>query len=268
MITRRFIDVEVKQIHYRECGQGECLLLIHEMPRSSKVFVPLMHRLREHLHVIAPDLPGYGDSELPTERLCMQQYARLLLQMMDQLGIRQFSVLGVHMGASVAVEMAYQAPYRVKKLILNGVPLFQEDERLKLHQNLKAFELEESGGHFQQWWDFFQQKWGKQTSKVVNHDAVMDVMKAGTTYDWGYREAFDYDPEPALRKLKQPIFLLISKEDPLLSKNKLVRQMLQHPEEVVVDVPYHLAQTAPDETAKLVVEFLKNMKLLRRNSHV
>lgn len=255
-IFRRYAVVEGTQIHYRETGAGECLLLIHEMPLSSDVFEPLMQRLGTQLHLIAPDLPGYGDSDPLIKPLTMPQYAGLLLKLMEQTGIGTMSVLGVHGGASVAIEMARQAPERIRSLSLSGVPLFTEEERARLHQNLKPFRYDDNGGHYREWWDFFANKWDASTPKSIIHKAVMNVMKAGPHYDWGYREAFDYDPEPALKELSQPMLLLIAKEDPLVAKNALIRNMLPHAREIIVDVPQHLSQAAPEETAKQLLEFL------------
>lgn len=258
-IYRRYADLEDTQVHYRETGAGECLLLIHEMPLSSEVFEPLMQRLGDKLHLVAPDLPGYGDSDPLHRRFTMPQYATLLLRLMEQRGIAAFSVLGVHGGASVAVEMAHQAPSRVRSLILSGVPLFTEEERVKLHQNLKPFHYDDSGRHYQEWWDFFANKWDPATPKAIIHKAVMNVMKAGPHYDWGYREAFDYDPEPALKQLTQPMLLLIAKEDPLVAKNALIRKMHPHAREVVVNVPQHLSQAAPEETARHITDFISTL---------
>jgi len=255
-IYRRFADLEGVQIHYREAGAGPCLVLIHEMPLSSEVFIPLMPHLREHLHLVAPDLPGYGDSDPLDGRMTMPQYANLLLRMLAAIGIETFSVLGVHGGASVAVEMAHQAPCRVRSLILSGVPLFTEEERIRLHRNLKPFRHEDDGRHFQEWWQYFENKWDPSTPKRIIHRAVMNVMKAGPHYDRGYREAFDYDPEPALRRCRQPILLLVAKEDPLVGKNELILGMHPHAREVIVDVPQHLSQAAPEETARHIREFL------------
>lgn len=257
-IIRRFIEVDNQSIHYREGGQGECLLFIHEMPLSSEVFIPLMNRLKEQMHVVAPDLPGYGDSSPLNERLSISQYASLLLKFMDQANIGYFSIFGVHGGASIAIEMAKQASDRVNKLFLSGVPLFKEEERVKMHQNLKVFTYDDSGNHFQQWWYYFEKKWDETTSKEIIHTAVIDVMKAGPNYDWGYREAFDYNPEPALRELTHPVFLPIAKDDPLVSKNAIILEMLPHAREIMIDVPQHIAQAKPDETAEMILKIIKN----------
>lgn len=259
-VKRRFADLPMTQIHYREAGSGECLLLIHEMPLSSDVFEPLMQRMGEEIHLIAPDLPGNGDSEPLQDKISMEQYAKILLDFMKHINIQRFSIFGVHAGASVAIEMAHQAPERVSKLILSGVPLFTEEERVHLHRNLKDFQYEDTGTHFQEWWDFFQNKWDNQTSKVIIQRAVMNVMKAGPHYDWGYREAFDYDPTDALKQLKHPVFLLVAEQDPLIGKNAAVLKMLPQAIEKVIHVPQHISQAATEETANYALNFLNIKK--------
>lgn len=260
-VKRRFVDLPMSQIHYREAGRGECLLLIHEMPLSSDVFESLMESMSGQFHLIAPDLPGYGDSEPLKNKICISQYATILLDLIKSLNIKQFSIFGVHAGASVAIEMALQAPKQVSKLILSGVPLFTEEERVQLHRNLKDFQYDDSGAHFQGWWDYFQNKWDKQSSKAIIQKAVMNVMKAGPHYDWGYREAFDYDPTAALKQLKHPVFLLIAKQDPLVGKNAVILEMLPQAIEEIIDVPQHITQAATQQTANSITNFLKIRKM-------
>lgn len=256
-ICRRFWNDENFQIHYRESGQGETLVLIHEMPLSSEVFVPLMKSVGNALHLLAIDLPGYGDSDKPDSKLTIQDYANVLNNMLDDLNVQKFSVFGVHGGASIAIELAAKIPHRVENLILSGVPIFTEDERLKLNDNLVPLKFEDSGEHFKFWWENFSKKWDPTTPKKIIHNALIDIMKAGPEYENGYREAFDYNPLPAIEKLEQPIFLPISKADPLIQKNKIVLNLKNLAKEAVIDVPQHIAQLAPEETASLILKFIK-----------
>jgi pimeloyl-ACP methyl ester carboxylesterase len=70
--------------------------------------------------VIAFDLPGFGDSELPREGWSVGDYAELVLEAMDGVGVERFSIVGHSFGARVAIVLASTRPERVERLVLTG----------------------------------------------------------------------------------------------------------------------------------------------------
>jgi len=66
-IAYRRIAVDSIEIFYREAGRsnGPALLLLHGFPTSSHMFRDLIPQLADRFHVIAPDLPGFGQSDMP-----------------------------------------------------------------------------------------------------------------------------------------------------------------------------------------------------------
>ena len=61
-ITRHFIRVGNRRVHYRKAGSGPTLLMVHQSPRSSAEYEPLMEKWAQHFTCIAPDTPGFGQS--------------------------------------------------------------------------------------------------------------------------------------------------------------------------------------------------------------
>ena len=67
-ITSRSADVGGLQIHYLTAGKGPALVLLHGYAETSRMWRPIMPVLAEKFTVIAPDLPGIGDSDIPDGR--------------------------------------------------------------------------------------------------------------------------------------------------------------------------------------------------------
>ena len=60
LITRHFIDINGRQVHYRRAGSGPALLLIHQSPQNSRMWLEMIARYAPHFTVIAADTPGCG----------------------------------------------------------------------------------------------------------------------------------------------------------------------------------------------------------------
>ena len=97
-------------IRLRHGGSGPPLLLVHGNPQNHTCWYKVAARLARHYHVILPDLRGYGDSSLPEPgpehvNFSFRTMAQDLLEMMDQLGYRQFHVAGHDRGARTTHRM-------------------------------------------------------------------------------------------------------------------------------------------------------------------
>lgn len=123
---KAYADTPFGQVHYRSAGpaDGPALLLIHWTPLSGRMYAAHLPLLAERgFRVIAPDLLGYGRSDPRPQTWSIAGWADNLLALLDQLGVADAVVLGGHMGACVAVELALAQPDRVRRLILDGCPL-------------------------------------------------------------------------------------------------------------------------------------------------
>jgi pimeloyl-ACP methyl ester carboxylesterase len=61
----RVTKIEGKRVHYLTAGQGPALILLHGYTQTSRMWRPLIDKLKDKFTVIAPDLPGIGDSDIP-----------------------------------------------------------------------------------------------------------------------------------------------------------------------------------------------------------
>ena len=181
-IKKAFLDTEDGQIFYRIGGEGEPLVLLHMTPRSSDEFKELMTILAPKYRVIAMDLMGLGNSDKPPREYSVADYAKTVILLLDELGIKKCSILGSLTGGYIAGEVAVSYSDRLNKLILCNVHGFDAEEAEKLLQRYsQGFTIKEDGSHLME-------RWLARVDYVgngeLNHRCVLDDLKAfgGTIY--------------------------------------------------------------------------------------
>ncbi len=129
-MKRGYAETPEGQVHFRTEGEGDPLLLLHQAPRSSRMYVNLIPLLSGHYRVIAMDMLGYGNSDPPPEDVGMPDMARNVIHVLDALEIEKCHLFGLHTGSGVAVEATASWPDRMGTLTLYGFPLVEnESER-------------------------------------------------------------------------------------------------------------------------------------------
>ena len=117
-IESRTADVDGLKVHYLIAGQGPAIILLHGYAETSRMWRPLMPRLAQSSTVIAPDLPGIGDSSIPANGMDMTRAANVIHGLARSLGIPNSRVVGHDIGLMVAYAYAAQFPTEVTKLVL------------------------------------------------------------------------------------------------------------------------------------------------------
>jgi pimeloyl-ACP methyl ester carboxylesterase len=117
-IEARTAQVDGVQLHYLTAGHGEALILIHGYAETSRMWRPVIPIFAEHFTVIAPDLPGIGDSEIPKSGLDMKTSATRIHALVKSLGVSKARVVGHDIGLMVAYAYAAQFPSETEKLVL------------------------------------------------------------------------------------------------------------------------------------------------------
>jgi pimeloyl-ACP methyl ester carboxylesterase len=127
-IVSRMATVDGLKLHYLTAGHGpDTVLLLHGYTQTSRMWRPIMPRLAEKFTVIAPDLPGIGDSDIPKDGLDMKNAAVRMHGLVKSLGVEKAEVVGHDIGLMVAYAYAAQFPSETTKLavmdaFLPGVP--------------------------------------------------------------------------------------------------------------------------------------------------
>jgi pimeloyl-ACP methyl ester carboxylesterase len=117
-ITSRSAEVDGAKVHYMTAGHGPTLILMHGYAETSLMWKPIIPALAQRFTVIAPDLPGIGDSDIPANGLDMKSAAIRIHDLAKSLGVQTAEVVGHDIGLMVAYAYAAQFPAEVTKLVL------------------------------------------------------------------------------------------------------------------------------------------------------
>lgn len=116
---QRWVSVGAGQtVNTIDLGEGPPLVFVHGLSGSWPNWLEQLPVFAEEHRVIAMDLPGFGHSPLPRERITISGYARLLDGLLDELGVDAAAIVGNSMGGFVAAELAIAFPRRVERLVL------------------------------------------------------------------------------------------------------------------------------------------------------
>ena len=175
------INVQGNSIFYREAGPRTApnILLLHGFPTSSHMFRNLIPRLADHYHVIAPDLPGFGFSDMPDRKqfpYTFDSLAKIVGDFVEAIGLERYSIYVFDYGAPVGFRLALAHPERITAII---------------SQNGNAYEEGLSQG-----WNPIQRYWNEPTPQ--NRAALRDFLTADATksqYLYGVQDETLVAPE-------------------------------------------------------------------------
>jgi pimeloyl-ACP methyl ester carboxylesterase len=106
------------RINYAEMGDGPPVILIHGLSGCWQNWLENIPHLARRHRVVALDLPGFGESELPQDEISIPGYGRFVDAFLGQIGVERAALIGNSMGGFIAAEVAISHPSRVEKLVL------------------------------------------------------------------------------------------------------------------------------------------------------
>ena len=113
-----WVKVAGRRVNVCEMGEGPAVLLVHGHSGSWQNWLENIPHLAQSHRVVAPDLPGFGRSEMPAERISIEAYARIVAQLCQALGIGGAAIVGNSMGGFVGAQICVDFPDRVSGLVL------------------------------------------------------------------------------------------------------------------------------------------------------
>jgi pimeloyl-ACP methyl ester carboxylesterase len=116
--TARDAEIDGAKLHYTMGGSGPAVILLHGFAETSRMWNPILPVLGEKFTVIAPDLPGIGDSSIPKNGISMETAAIEIHDLVRSLGITKARVVGHDIGLMVAYAYAAQFPSETEKLVV------------------------------------------------------------------------------------------------------------------------------------------------------
>jgi pimeloyl-ACP methyl ester carboxylesterase len=167
-IAYRKANVDGMNVFYREAGptNAPTLLLLHGFPTSSHMFRDLIPLLADRFHIIAPDLPGFGQTDLPSRDTFSYTFAKLaevIGRFTEVVNLTRFAIYIFDYGAPVGLRIAIKHPERITAII---------------SQNGNAYEEGLSDG-----WNPIRTYWREPTK--ANRDALRSFLSPETTV-WQY----------------------------------------------------------------------------------
>lgn len=122
------ITVNGGRVHLSECGQGPEVLMLHGNPDSSALWRPVMESLSSEYRCLAPDLPGFGQSEaVETFDCSLEAMAAWTDELLSAAGIDRPVFLAAHdFGAIFGLAWAISRPQRVRRIAAGGFPFFPD----------------------------------------------------------------------------------------------------------------------------------------------
>jgi pimeloyl-ACP methyl ester carboxylesterase len=112
------VSIHGHRLSYRRGGAGPVLLLLHGIGDSSRAWIPAMRSLQRSYTVLAPDLPGHGNSSNPLGDYSLGSHASSMRDLLHLLNIERVTVVGQSFGGGVAMQFAYQFPSLCERLVL------------------------------------------------------------------------------------------------------------------------------------------------------
>ena len=154
MIQRHFIRIGDRHVHFRSAGHGPPLLLLHQSPQNSRMWLDMIVRFADRYTVIAPDTPGFGYSDpLSMEAPGIADFADATFEFADALGLERFALFGMHTGGLIGMHAAWTRPQRLSCLIVDGYALFNNEERSNYTESyLPPFVPGWDGAHLRWLW--------------------------------------------------------------------------------------------------------------------
>jgi pimeloyl-ACP methyl ester carboxylesterase len=168
LITYRTIDVNGLKVFYRESGPSGApkLLLLHGFPSAGHMFRDLIPQLADRFHVVAPDLPGFGQSGMPNRDSFTYTFEALtdvIEGFTDAVGFGRYALYVFDYGAPTGFRLAVRRPERITAIVT---------------QNGNAYEEGLSDG-----WNPIRAYWREPTQ--ANRDAIRSMLRPETTV-WQY----------------------------------------------------------------------------------
>ncbi|WP_042270203.1 alpha/beta fold hydrolase [Paraburkholderia heleia] len=130
-IAYRRADVDGFNVFYREAGRvgAPKLLLLHGFPSAGHMFRDLIPKLADRFHLVAPDLPGFGQSELPDRgqfAYTFENIANVMARFTERIGFDRFAVYVFDYGAPTGFRLALAHPERITAIISQNGNAYEE----------------------------------------------------------------------------------------------------------------------------------------------
>lgn len=273
-IPARTADVNGVKLHYLTAGRGPAVLLLHGYAETSRMWLPLIPKLAANFTVIAPDLPGIGNSDIPPNGLDMSHAATRIHALVKSLGVERSAVVGHDIGLMVAYAYAAQFPTETEKLVLMDAFLPGVEGWEDIYNNPAIWHFRFNGPtpealvagrertYFEHFWNDFA---ADKTRSIPEADrreyaaayARPGRMSAGWAYFVSFQQAAQDFARFAQTKLTMPVLSIGGAKANGDVLRKQVKLVAVNAESIVLPNTGHwLMEERPQETMNALMRFL------------
>jgi pimeloyl-ACP methyl ester carboxylesterase len=279
MIKSKTIKINKKEVSYYDEGKGETIIFIHGWIVSKEIYLPLIELMQKKYRVIAPDLPGFGDSDELESEHTLDSFVVFIQDFVNQLKIKKYHLYGYSMGGAIVIKLAFNNK-SVDSVILQSTLYFSKQLPFPFCKiNLKIpLRLLLSANFFQK---ILINKLVTYTVKtrvptllehciqedknhvfevcghlvyLLNHMSMRATIESGTNL-------LEVDLRNILRKTTNKTLILWGKKDIILSVGKADHLHSLLPNSTLVKVPktsHDMVIERPDIVSKTIQAFLKS----------
>jgi pimeloyl-ACP methyl ester carboxylesterase len=219
-VRRAYFECRYGQLHvYNAMPPGggfeeaTTLLCLHETPLTGRMFSGVLGLLGADRSVLAPDLPGFGESEAPLSPPAIQDYAAAIGDFIDTMRFRKLDVLGSQIGALVAAELAISRPTQVRRVILASIPALTDAERSEFLRAPWPTAPNEDGSYLMTEWRRAAANATQPMPLEVLARRIAVTLNNGPHASWGMQAAAQYAFKERLRLITQPLLILRPRDE-------------------------------------------------------
>ena len=257
------VTINGARIHFVREGDGMPVILLHAGVADHRMWEPQVRAFSKHFEVIAPDMRGFGRSELPPVRWSP---IADVLSLVDQLRLKPVHLIGCSIGGGVAIDFAIEHGERMSKLVLVGPGVSGVQFGAKYPELFAEADAAEKAGDRQAIVEADAHLWldGPRRAHGYVKDPVRKLffeMDANFDSDWSSAPIANIDPPAAerLHEISAPTLVVVGDEDspPIFDAVELVMENVPHARKAVIHDAAHLPNLEhPDEFNRIVLEFL------------
>lgn len=273
-IAQGLASIEGAQIHFLKAGSGPGVILLHGYTQTSRMWRPVIPQLTDKFTVLAPDLPGIGESDIPKDGPDLKTAAVRIHALAKSLGLVKVRVVGHDIGLMVAYAYAALYPDEVEKLVVMDAFLPGVDGWQSVYDNPHLWHFRFHGPtpevlvkgrektYFTYYWNQLAADPARSLSApdraaYVAAYAQPGRMRAGWAYFADFPQAAKQFAEMAKTKLRMPVLAIAGDKasaQTLFPQMKLVADKVSVVE--LKDTGHWLMEERPKETMAALVEFL------------
>jgi haloalkane dehalogenase len=255
MVRRFYIDVPHGQVHGRVADNGgkPWLVLLHQSPSSSAMFDALIPHLCAHFSILAPDNPGFGQSD-PLEEVSVAALGDCVAHVMRVYEIDQAYIFGHHTGAAIAACLGVNHPSLCTGIAMCGPPALDAAQRLILPNMAPVAAPDPSGSHLSALWAKLRSKETNAPPALSTRELALALTAVSTLK--AYEAVADFEFLASLPKIRCPLLLFAGERDSLFSYLPAAQAAAPMAKIVQIeDAGGYICDLRPEFVARLLTDF-------------